>query len=235
MRSPARGADVTQPEALTADPIERYGPLALRLLVYGWLSYFFYQAATTFNEYVPGQYWPFMLSTFRMFTFLPIHEAGHFIFSIFGRTLMILGGSFWQIAFPLIWFIIAAKQRSQVAPFPLFWVGENIMDVSLYMRDAPLRQMPLLGGHKSGHDWHNLFSAWGMLDSAGTWADVMYYSGAVICIAAIAGGIYLSVISFLHPGSEIAAFPAGRKPVSALEDSLDDFIDNRESRENRFS
>ena len=207
MRSQARGGDVISSEALVPDPIERYGPLALRLCVYGWLSYFFYQAVTTFDEYVPGQYWPFMLSTFRMFTFLPIHEAGHLIFSMFGRTLMILGGSFWQIAFPLLWFIIAAKQRSHVAPFPLFWTGENIMDVSLYMRDATLRQMPLLGGHKSGHDWHNLFTDWGMLDSAETIADVMLYLGIVISLGAIAAGITLAFRSFLHPVSPLVPIP----------------------------
>ena len=207
MRSQARGVDVISPEALVPDPIERYGPLALRLLVYAWLSYFFYQAVTTFDEYVPGQYWPFMLSTFRMFTFLPIHEAGHLIFSFFGRTLLILGGSFWQIAFPVLWFIIAARQRSHVAPFPLFWAGENIMDVSLYMRDATLRQMPLLGGHKSGHDWHNLFTDWGILDSAETWADVMLYLGIVICLVAICAGIVLAFRRFLNPVSILVPIP----------------------------
>ena len=207
MRSQARGVDVTPDEALVPDPIERYGPLALKLLVYGWLTYFFYQAVTTFDEYVPGQYWPFMLSTFRMFTFLPIHEAGHLIFSLFGRTLMILGGSFWQIVFPLLWFIIAAKQRSHVAPFPLFWVGENFMDVSLYMRDATLRQMPLLGGHKSGHDWHNLFTDLGMLDSAETFADVIFYLGIVISLVAIAAGIALAVRTFFHPGPQFVPIP----------------------------
>ena len=105
------------------DPIERYAPLGFKLVVYGWLCYFFYQAAATFYEYAPGRSWPFMLSIFRMFTFLPIHEAGHLLFSLFGRTLNILGGSFWQIAFPLAWSVIALRQRSHVAPFAAFSPG----------------------------------------------------------------------------------------------------------------
>lgn len=107
---------------------ELWIPLSLKLTVYLWLTYFLYQAATTFYEYQPGQSWPFMLSIFRTFTFLPIHEAGHFLFMFFGRTLHILGGSFWQIMFVALWFVIGLRQRSHVAPFPLFWVGENMMD-----------------------------------------------------------------------------------------------------------
>src|ERR1043165_5313097 len=137
-----------------SDGIENWIPLSLKLSVYLWLSYFFYQAIITFYEYQPGHPWPFMLNMFRMFTFLPIHEAGHFLFMFFGRTLNILGGSFWQIAFMAIWFVIALRQKSHVPLSALFWVGDNMMDVSLYMRDAPRRWLPLLGGHASGHDWY---------------------------------------------------------------------------------
>jgi hypothetical protein len=81
------------------------------------------------------------------------------------------------------------------------------MDVSLYMRDATLRQMPLLGGHKSGHDWHNLFTDLGMLDSAETFADVMFYLGIVISLVAIAAGIALAVRTFFHPGPQFVPIP----------------------------
>jgi hypothetical protein len=180
------------------DPLERYVPLVFKLIVYGVLIYFFVQAATTFAEYRPGQSWPFFLSIFRTFTFLPIHEAGHFLFRFFGRTLYILGGSFWQVMLPLLWFIIAAHQRSHVAPFALFWVGENLMDVSLYVRDAPTRALPLLGGHASWHDWYNLLSGWNLLDSAGTIADILYYTGALVSLGAAAAGIVLAFLSCFH-------------------------------------
>jgi hypothetical protein len=186
--------------AVPSDPLERYVPLGLKLLVYLILIIYLIQAAEAFYEYVPGTHWPFLLTAIRNGIFLFIHEGGHFLFSFFGHTLYILGGSFWQIMFPAISFAIAVRNRSHfIAPFALFWVGTNMMDVSLYMRDAPVRMLPLLGGHKGWHDWWNLFSQWGMLDSAGTWADVFYFVGLFVSIAAIGGGIYLSFQRFLHP------------------------------------
>jgi hypothetical protein len=210
------------------DPLERYVPLACKLGVYGFLIYFFYQAATTFAEYRPGQSWPFLLSIFRTFTFLPIHEAGHLLFVLFGRTLNILGGSFWQVMFPLLWFLIALRQRSHVAPFALFWVGENLLDVSLYMRDAPFRALPLLGGHSSGHDWYNLLSDWNMMDSAATLADATYYSGLVMCTGAIAAGIYLAFRSFSRPVAPVPAPETGPATAGiALEDRISDFLEHK--------
>ena len=199
MHIPPRYKKVLSPFATPPDPIERWVPLALKLLVYGWLSYFFYQAIITFDDYTAGKQWPFLLSMFRMWTFLPMHEAGHLIFILFGRTLNILGGSFWQIMFPALWFAIALKQRSHVAPFALFWVGENMMDVSLYMRDAPWRLLPLLGGHKSGHDWYNLFTMWDLMDSAELFADLFFLGGILICVGAIGAGVFLAVRSFFAP------------------------------------
>ena len=205
------------------DPIERWAPLAFRLSVYAILAYFFYQAATTFIEYHPLQHWPFFLSVFRMFTFLPIHEAGHFLFRFFGRTLYILGGSFWQVMFPVIWFGIALKQRSQVAPFAAFWIGENLMDVSLYMRDAQFMALPLLGGDSSGHDWKNLFTQWDMLEDAGTIADITYYLGIIICLGSIIAGIVWAFYRFFTPSSILR--PAA--PASTVSRSVEDQLDER--------
>ena len=188
------------PTRARVDPIERYVPLAAKGLVYFILVIYLIQAAEVFYEYVPGRPWPFLLVAIRNGIFLFIHEGGHALFMFFGRTLNILGGSFWQIVFPLLSFLIALRNRSHfIAPFALFWVGTNMMDVSLYMRDAPMRMLPLLGGHKVGHDWWNLFRQWDMLDSAGGWADLFYFGGLLISIVAIFGGVYLAVQRFLNP------------------------------------
>ena len=183
----------------SVDPLERIVPLSLKLGLYAILVLFLYQAATTFASYKPGVPWPGLLSVVRTFIFLPLHEGGHFLFMLFGTTIMLLGGSFWQITFPLLSFAIALKKRSQVAPFALFWAGENMMDVSLYIRDAPVRRLPLLGGHKSRHDWYNLLTGWNAIDSAESLADVLYYVGVIICIGSIAAGILLAFLSFFRP------------------------------------
>lgn len=182
------------------DPVERYLPLLFKVCVYALLTVFFFQALDAFYEYRPGMRWGGLLFIFRTFTFLPLHEGGHFLFMFFGRTLYVLGGSFWQIVFPLLWFIIALRQRSQVFPFALFWVGENMMDVSLYVRDAPHRILPLLGGDKSGHDWYYLLSQWGAMDSAGTIADMLYYGGVIVGIGAIGTGVFMAVTAFIRSG-----------------------------------
>ena len=185
---------------LQMDPLERYVPLGLKGFVYLILVIYLIQAADVFYEYVPGTHWPFLLMAIRNGIFLFIHEGGHFLFMFFGDTLHVLGGSFWQIVFPLLSFIMAVRKRSHfIAPFALFWVGTNMMDVSLYMRDAPIRLLPLLGGHKSWHDWWNLFRKWEMLDSAGTVADLFYFTGLLVSIVAIGGGIYLAIDRFLNP------------------------------------
>ena len=203
------------------DPIERYAPLFFKLSVYGFLSVFFYQAAITFYEYQPGMHWPSFLSIFHTFTFLPLHEGGHFLFSFFGRTLYILGGSFWQIMFPLLWFLIAAKQRSNIATFASFWVGENIMDVSLYVRDAQFRALPLLGGHSSGHDWVNLLTQWDAMGSAGLIADIMYFGGFVICIGSIVTGIVLAFVACFNP-NPIQAIP--KPAITATERTVEEHL-----------
>ena len=191
--------------------MERFAPLAFKLAVYAWLTVFFDQAATSFYTDRIAARWPAMLMLFRAWTFLPIHEAGHFLFMLFGRTIMLIGGSFWQIAFPVLWFLIALRQRSHVAPFPLFWVGENMMDVSLYMRDAVYRYLPLLGGRPSHHDWYQLFTMWGTMDSAETFADLMYYPGFVISAGAIAAGVFLAFRSAFRP-QPAAALPVPPAP-----------------------
>jgi len=204
------------------DPVERYVPLLLKLTLYAVLTFFFFQALDAFLEYHPGMRWGNLLFIVRTFIFLPLHEGGHFLFILLPRTLYVLGGSFWQIVFPLLWFIIALRQRSQTFPFALFWTGENMMDVSLYMRDAPGRMLPLLGGDKTGHDWHYLLSQWNAMDAAETLADVFYYGGALICAGAILTGVIWAVIVFVESGRPVPVLPGPRPTVTPqAEDDID--------------
>jgi hypothetical protein len=184
------------PPLQPVDPVARAIPLALRLLVYVFLTVILIQAIPIFYAYHPNEPWPALIWVLRTFTFLPLHEGGHVLFIFFGRTLHALGGSFWQIMFPVLWFIIAIRQKSQVAPFPLFWAGENMMDVSLYIRDSQGMVLPLLGGHKSGHDWHFLLTQWDLIDDCQEIADVFYFVGLLIAIVAIVGGVAWAVVTF---------------------------------------
>ncbi|MCZ6540295.1 MAG: hypothetical protein O6704_01470 [Nitrospinae bacterium] len=45
-----------------------------------------------------------------------------------------------------------------------FWLFENFLDVAVYMADAKVLMLPLIGGLGSeAHDWRNLFTTWDVL------------------------------------------------------------------------
>jgi hypothetical protein len=97
---------------------------------------------------------------------LIFHEFGHPAFSFFGRTMNILGGTLGQLLIPLIVTVAFWRQRDTLG-FAVggFWFFENFMDVAVYMADAQVLLLPLIGGLGSeAHDWRNLFTMWGVLD-----------------------------------------------------------------------
>ena len=98
---------------------------------------------------------------------LVFHEAGHWIFGVFGnQTLAIFGGSLNQVLIPLIvagafW----AKRDAVGFAFGLFWCFENLLDIAVYMADARALVLPLIGGlGEDAHDWRNLFFRFGLID-----------------------------------------------------------------------
>jgi len=186
--------------------------LVLEIVFYGFLVYVFFLAADRY-----GDIWSYQKPSILIFIFhwifLYVHEGGHFLFSFFGRTLSILGGSFWQVMFPFLSFLIALRDSPRIAPFPMFLTGFNLMAVSLYMRDAPSRRLPLLGGDKGRHDWGNLFRQWDMLDSAVDVADWTYWIGIISCVASIGVGLFLAGKSYYRP-----SMPASGKISTSLHD-----------------
>lgn len=201
--------------AAPVDPLTRIVPLGLQCFAFALWGYVLYDAADAYSWMSPkGPQTGFLNFMLHMWIDLPIHEGGHMLFFWFGRTLHILGGSFWQIAFPLIWFGIALKQRHWVAPHALIWGSVNMLDVSLYMRDAPFRIIPLLGGGHAGHDWYNLFKMWDMLKSAETVADITYYSGIVIGWGSIVCGVAWATYKYFHPAPFVLESAAPPVPPS---------------------
>ncbi len=96
---------------------------------------------------------------------LVFHEFGHPAFSFFGRTLNILGGTLAQLMIPLIVMVAFWRQRDSLGlAVGGFWFFENFLDVAVYMADAKVMVLPLIGGlGKEAHDWHNLFMIWDLL------------------------------------------------------------------------
>ena len=192
--------NVSTPPSVATQPDrqELLFTLVLECLFYGFLLYLFFIAADRYADAFSYRNPSVVLFVFH-WIFLYVHEGGHFLFSFFGKTLAILGGSFWQVMFPLLAFVIALRDRSRIAPFASFLTGFNLLAVSLYMRDARLRLLPLLGGDKRRHDWWNLFREWNMLDSAEIFADVTYGVGIVLCVGSVAAGLFLAFKAFFKP------------------------------------
>ncbi|MEM8483988.1 MAG: hypothetical protein AAF564_00490 [Bacteroidota bacterium] len=96
---------------------------------------------------------------------LIIHEAGHFFFRFFGRFMMFLGGTLMQLIVPgiLIFNFVVHDYRfgTQVS---LFWLGHNLINISVYAADARARQLPLLGGNAVEHDWWTMLGMLNLLE-----------------------------------------------------------------------
>ena len=95
---------------------------------------------------------------------LVFHEAGHPIFSIFGDTLHILGGTLGQLLVPSLVAATFWKQRHALGlGLAGVWCFENLLNIARYMADARAQVLPLVGGGE--HDWFELFLKWGCLRS----------------------------------------------------------------------
>jgi hypothetical protein len=96
---------------------------------------------------------------------LVIHEAGHFFFMFFGKFIYTAGGTLMQIIIPLliIFYFFRNMYRLGVQ-IGMLWLGQNLINISVYAVDAKTQKLPLLGGHMVYHDWHYMLGEIGLLD-----------------------------------------------------------------------
>lgn len=123
---------------------------------------------------------------------LPIHEAGHVLFRIFGEFMGISGGSLLQILVPSVFFgYFVYHQKPFSAAIVLFWVGNNFLDVYVYANDAQVMQLPLLSGLTGAeggfHDWNYLLSEMNWLEKTYLIAKIFRFTGTLITVAAAIG------------------------------------------------
>lgn len=122
-----------------------------------------------------------VMNTFIHGPNLIFHEAGHIFFMPFGEFMTILGGSLFQCFFPfsLIFVFLRQEQPSPLgALFALWWTGQNMTDVALYISDASTRSLPLIGGmSEEAHDWGNLLTMMNLLEYDHIIALMVHYIG----------------------------------------------------------
>jgi hypothetical protein len=101
------------------------------------------------------------------YVFVPIHEGGHLLFSYFGHTLMVAGGTLLQLGVPLMLATYFTYQRQ--APgvaFSSFFFFENFLNVATYMADSrrmELQYVTVGDPDFAEHDWATMFSQLGVL------------------------------------------------------------------------
>jgi len=133
---------------------------------------------------------------------LVIHEAGHIVFMPFGEFVMIAGGSLFQVIIPLA-FVLYFFKKGDVysAALVMFWVGESVLNVSVYAGDAVSLQLPLLGGQDSVHDWNYMLERLGLLNSTAAIAGALRLLGTLIILA---GAVRSLMDALFHSDKNVA-------------------------------
>ena len=131
-------------------------------------------------------------SSFMHHILLPIHEAGHVLFRPFGEFMMVIGGSLFQIIFPLgISVAFIMKNRDNFgAAIGLWWASVSLVDLSPYIYDALHPRLILLGGGTGAedgpHDWIYLLIRMGQIDNAQHLGAFAHACGGLVMLAALA-------------------------------------------------
>ena len=139
---------------------------------------------------------------------LAVHEFGHNLFMpfgipILGRTMVILGGSLFQVVFPLIfvgYFLLSKKHRDpHAAMVCLWWTCISLADVAVYVGDARARDLTLLDGltgkESDGHDWYNLLSQWGVLKRDLIYASRTRTVARLMLWSSTLGGLWFAIMA----------------------------------------
>lgn len=163
--------------------------LAVKLLIMGYLGYLFVFLLTSYDPAERGFHPPFLLWLTDIIN-LYIHEAGHLFFRLLGQWMHIIGGSLFQCLLPLALLVVVWRQDISRIWYPGFWLGENMVNVSVYIQDAPYRKLRLIA---SGliHDW------WWLLDGdpdAAAWiGGTVYWMGILCCAGALGAGVFFAL------------------------------------------
>lgn len=131
---------------------------------------------------------------------LAFHEAGHVFATPFGETVHYLGGTLGQLLVPglLIPYFLLRRLNPPAAAFCLWWLGENLVNVAVYMADARDLELPLVGG--GDHDWNELLYRFDLLDqgSVETLSGLTRAGGVVLMLAGFAWVLFFALPGWMQ-------------------------------------
>jgi len=116
---------------------------------------------------------------------LVFHEAGHVIFGFFGRFIAVLGGSLNQVLIPVVCTAVFLRRKEfGSAAVTLFWTGQSLVDVAIYVADGRAMALPLLADGVT-HDWNFILGHLGLLHAAESLGRLTFGLGALAMLAAL--------------------------------------------------
>ncbi|HEY9166733.1 MAG TPA: hypothetical protein VIS48_11285 [Candidatus Kryptonia bacterium] len=162
--------------------------IILDVIVVAIVAYFSWFLATDYQTFQGRFHLPFVLwviDTVDLF----IHEGGHFFFGFMGRMIYFMGGSLMQIVLPslAVWVFLKSGYRTLIAT--LYWLGQNLVNVSVYIGDAPYKRLPLISD-SAIHDWNWIFNQAGMMNEAGTISGIVLVLGIISCCGAVVTALF---------------------------------------------
>ncbi len=122
---------------------------------------------------------------------LAFHEFGHLAFGMFGEFVQFAGGTLMQLLIPLgiaLYFWRRGERFSSAVA--LFWVAQNFFNIAVYVGDARVRALPLVGG--GIHDWGYLLGRMGLLELDGVIANLIRFLGWALMLFSVGLGLTFS-------------------------------------------
>ena len=123
------------------------------------------------------------------------HEAGHLLFGYFGEFMMVIGGTLGQLLVPAgIVFYFVVRQEFYSSSVVLFWLGQNMFNISVYIKDAAAMDLPLvsIGGGDAIHDWNWLLLKFNVLAWDRQIGNFVFGLGTLIIAVSVLLGFYFS-------------------------------------------
>jgi hypothetical protein len=122
---------------------------------------------------------------------LAIHEAGHVFFGIFGEFVGFLGGTLFQLLIPVTFFGYFLQRHNRfAAAVMLWWIAQNLWNISVYVKDARDMALPLVGGGQ--HDWNYLLEAVGLLHRDQQVGQAFFAVGVLCYLVAMLWGFRMA-------------------------------------------
>lgn len=113
------------------------------------------------------------------FVNLAFHEAGHVFLGFFGRFISMLGGTVFQLLIPAVCLVHLKRRGANLGwQLCLFWLGQSLLNVSIYAGDAVKQALPLVGGGE--HDWNYLLTELGLIAHPEGVARLIFLAGSAV-------------------------------------------------------